>query len=109
MGRLSYRPPTLAAVLRNQDRRPLAVIEEDRRRAISAADAAVAEFDAETFVATQLDLTNHGQRNRQMANFSAVTSLGQMGMVSGRSRRRLHVYKTFRTDAEQPKSAQRRQ
>ena len=74
-------PP--APVLRNQDRRPLAIIEEDRRRAISAADAAVAEFDAETFVATQLDLTNHERINSPSEDFNAATALRQMGMVVG--------------------------
>ena len=55
---------TPAAVLLNQDRRPLAAIEEDidRARREGAAAAAIASFEAEAFVVTQFDQTNRGRR-----------------------------------------------
>ena len=62
---------TPAAVLLNQDRRPLAAIEEDVRRAREANDAAAfASFEAEAFVVTQLDQSNRGRR--QSGNVNVV-------------------------------------
>ena len=80
--------PTPDAILRNQDRRPLAAIEEDVRRAREADLAAgealdvLAGLNAEAFVTIQLDEVNRGRRQSPGITVDHAKALEAIGLTA---------------------------